>query len=377
MKIINSGNTYHIYDSYIKTSDKFNVGTYKINFSPQSGFSVSKTYDLKPIDSKIYGSHYEKLAKIEKSYDMFDRSLGVLLSGGKGIGKSLFVQLLAEKYIQKGYPVFIIDRSYPGLINYLDSIEQEIVVIFDEFEKNFYVDRDDNDCDSQEDMLSLLDGTSHQKRLYIATINEIDHISTYLINRPGRFHYHIRFNYPTYDEVIAYLKDETKGVSFDEIKKAAIFSQQTRVNYDMLRAIAFELNLGETFENAVKDLNIIKDKANAYDVFIQAKDGRKYKFKVYLDLLSHYDQFEILLENFNFVSEESSSKTASGLIKLNLRNHYSIQYYNDYMLLKPELFILTENTNIEESDDSEVIMDDDIESIKLYPDHYTDYYKYF
>ena len=42
-----------------------------------------------------------------------------------------------------------------------------------------------------------------------------------------------------------------------EINKVAAFSRKIKLNYDCLSAIALELNEGEAFEDAIKDLNII------------------------------------------------------------------------------------------------------------------------
>lgn len=64
-----------------------------------------------------------------------DRNLGVILSGDKGIGKSMFGRMLSEMAVASGYPVLIVDTYYPGISSYLDSIQQEVVVFFDEFDK--------------------------------------------------------------------------------------------------------------------------------------------------------------------------------------------------------------------------------------------------
>ena len=375
MKIINSGNTYHIYNDNVKTFDQFEPNTYKINFSPMSGFSIEKTQNLKPSENKVYGDHYQKIDKVIKTYDLMNRSLGILLSGDKGIGKSLFVQLLATKYIEKGYPVFIIDKSYPGLFNYIDSIQQEVVVIFDEFEKTF--DKYDDDVDSQHDILGLLDGTSSQKRLYLATINDLNSISSFLINRPGRFHYHFRFNYPSYDEVIQYLKETTSNVKESEIINAAIFSQQVKLNFDMLRAIAFELNLGESFEDAVKDLNIIAQNIAEYRIEIEMNDESKFEYRSHINLLDDNDHLEINLAEFELIPSKSSVYDASSLIQIDKEEKNSIQYTNEYIVIKPyqfELDVMDERIadGIKRQYDL-----NDVKSIKLYPDHYTDRLKYF
>ena len=44
------------------------------------------------VTEKAYGVHTEKLEKVMDSFKLFSRSLGVILSGDKGIGKSLFAK---------------------------------------------------------------------------------------------------------------------------------------------------------------------------------------------------------------------------------------------------------------------------------------------
>ena len=72
-----------------------------------------------------------------------------------------------------------------------------------------------------------------------------------MINRPGRFHYHFRFDYPTADEIEVYLRDKIDEKYYPEIKEVVNFSYKVKLNYDCLRAIAFELNSGEKFSEAI------------------------------------------------------------------------------------------------------------------------------
>ena len=45
------------------------------------------------------------------------------------------------------------------------------------------------------------------------------------------------------------------------------------MSYDCLRAIAIELNFGETLNEAMQDLNIIDGKDVYFDVCVRFKDG--------------------------------------------------------------------------------------------------------
>jgi ssDNA-binding Zn-finger/Zn-ribbon topoisomerase 1 len=125
------------------------------------------------------------------------------------------------------------------------------------------------------------------KKMYAITCNDIGKLSGYFISRTGRFHYHIRFEYPTPDEVEVYLKDKLDSEEHHiEIPKIVNFSLKTNLNYDSLRAIAFEINSGETFESAIKDLNIMKSDREVWEVVLTCNNGKSYRDNKYLDLFS-------------------------------------------------------------------------------------------
>lgn len=285
MQIVNTGSIYRIYDNSVQTSDKLPAQCYQVDFNPQAGFYLTKYDDIK-ISEKIYGVHLQKVQKILGSFKLVNRNLGVILSGDKGIGKSLFAKLLAARGIEEGYPLIIVNCYYPGIADFLVSIQQEVVVLFDEFDKTFSSKRDETNSinDPQTEMLTLFDGLSQGKKLFVITCNELRGLNDYLVNRPGRFHYHIRFEYPTDMEVKSYLEDQVPECMYSEINKVIAFSHKVNLNYDCLRAIAFELTLGSTFEDAIKDLNIIRIEKETYNAILYFKDGGHVKRTVYLDL---------------------------------------------------------------------------------------------
>ncbi len=285
MQIVNTGSVYRIYDNSVQTSDILPAQSYQVEFSPQAGFYLSK-YDDITISEKIYGVHIEKVQKVLNSFELFKRNLGVILSGDKGIGKSLFAKLLAAEGIKKGYPLIIVNCYYPGIADFLTSIQQEVVVLFDEFDKTFSGKREDSNSigDPQTEMLTLFDGLSQGKKLFVITCNDLRRLNDYLVNRPGRFHYHIRFEYPGDIEVRTYLEDKISPSMYGEIDKVVTFSRKINLNYDCLRAIAFELSLGNSFEEAIKDLNILRLEKESYTMILYFKDGGHVKRTAYLDL---------------------------------------------------------------------------------------------
>ena len=136
MQVLNTGTVYRIYDESMRAFTQLPPGVYKIAFNPMAGYSLIKSDPIE-INEKIYGNHLKKVEKVYNSFKVFPRNLGVILSGDKGIGKSLFAKLLSVKAIENGYPVIMCDTPYPGIADFLGSIQQEIVVLFDEFDKTF------------------------------------------------------------------------------------------------------------------------------------------------------------------------------------------------------------------------------------------------
>lgn len=278
MKIISVGNRYEIYDNELKVHDKLPSKNYVVRFSSMSGFYLEQSQEITIKEEKIYGIHNSKVHKVINSFKSFKRNLGVILSGNKGMGKSLFATLLSVEAIKNDLPLIIVDRYYSGIASYLDSINQECVILFDEFDKTFggFKARD-GEPDPQSTMLTLFDGLSQGKKMFVITCNELRSLNDYLINRTGRFHYHFRFEYPNIKEITEYLEDKLCKKYYHEIKNVVAFSRKVDLNFDSLRAIAFEINLGETFANAIKDLNIINLNNEQYYISAYFKNGNMAK----------------------------------------------------------------------------------------------------
>ena len=146
--------------------------------------------------------------------------------------------------------------------------------MFDEFEKTF---ADKDGISPQEEMLPLFDGLDGGKKLFVVTCNEVNKLNTYLLNRPGRFHYHFMLSNPTPDEIREYLIDKLEEQYHPLIKKVVGFAANTNITYDILRAIAFELNNGYPFEETLADLNISKEEAPRYDIIAEFADGTRWR----------------------------------------------------------------------------------------------------
>lgn len=89
MNIVNAGSRYQVYGEDVKTYKELPIATYSVGFNPMMGFWLIKHDDLAINEDTIYGNHARRAEKILKSFAASERNFGVILSGKKGIGKSL------------------------------------------------------------------------------------------------------------------------------------------------------------------------------------------------------------------------------------------------------------------------------------------------
>jgi hypothetical protein len=93
------------------------------------------------------------------------------------------------------------------------------------------------------------------------------------------------------------LLDEYKG-SIDQIVN---FAKTVNITYDYLRAIAFEINQGYTFEESLGDLNITRTSDVRFDMLITMNDGR-----VYTSYSQRIDLYAKSQEWFNAFGEKGA-----------------------------------------------------------------------
>ena len=153
-------------------------------------------------------------------------------------------------------------------VSFISSIKQECIIVFDEFEKVF-----DDDEGEQDALLSLFDGIDSGKKLYVITCNAVAGLSEYLLNRPGRFHYHFTFGTLTSEEIRGYLEDNLNNAAKSQLESVIQLGMVTGFTYDILRAITFELNQGYGLEETLQDLNVSQDDNLMLRIYIKFTNG--------------------------------------------------------------------------------------------------------
>ena len=282
MRVLNNGSRLSIIPSTANIADKLDARIYSLDFSKMAGFYLTES-SLPNSDERMYGRMPGKLYKIFKAFDSRSGNLGILLSGERGMGKSMFMRRVAKEAILRGLPVIKIDQPFDMLPSFIEQVDTPVVWLLDEFEKNFHkADTDDSDIDEQEkdtqrQFLSLLDGTVNTHHLFIVTRNDIGAVSKYFLNRPGRFYYHFEFSTPSDDDITEYLNDNLTNTDDAVIDKLLVYSKFTSLNFDMLKAIVQELNNGYELNETLEDLNIkSEERSNWLTVTAVTDTGVKY-----------------------------------------------------------------------------------------------------
>lgn len=161
------------------------TGTYDIQ---QDQFGNYELHHRPPfrLPEKIYGGHDGFSTRCLKTFRELGKGMAVLLSGNKGSGKTLTAKRMA---MESGMPVLTVGAPYSGVAfnAFLTDIPCPVMVLIDEFEKLY--DRGEN----RNNFLSLLDGASDNKHLFILTSND-PNIGEYFSNRPGRVRYHRKYS---------------------------------------------------------------------------------------------------------------------------------------------------------------------------------------
>ena len=181
---IRNGNNFNVAaENSVDIRPKLPVGNYIIKQDPYENLYLQLVDDFKPI-KKTYGSIVKDTQRIISTYHDRDTSTGVLLTGEKGSGKTLLAKNLSIALAAEDIPTIIINNAWTGdkFNKFLQDIEQECMILFDEFEKVY-------DSENQEVILTLLDGVFPSRKLFVLTCNDKWRIDSHMRNRPGRIFY--------------------------------------------------------------------------------------------------------------------------------------------------------------------------------------------
>lgn len=292
MNILIQGKKHSIISQF-QIEKKLDLGFYNLVWDSFGNISLEQLF-VPSLPEKFVDIKKSNRDIILAAYKATKTNIGVAFLGIKGTGKSVDAKKLV---IDSKLPVIVIDKPVPRNVDlslFLASIEQEIVVFIDEFGKNFK-SYDDSDADnqSQENLLSILDGiNSEYKRLFVFTTNE--NLNDFMINRPSRIKFLIHYDYLTVEETRILLKDKLINESYlpDLLENL----DTTNLTIDILFSIVGLINTINKPYSAFKDIfNYVV--SNTYE-FVAVKSGEKFFAKmegnvstgktVYIEGYGHY-----------------------------------------------------------------------------------------
>jgi hypothetical protein len=225
-------------------------GNYSIEVTPFGNYFFTKGSNFTQT-SKVYGSLTKVAERIFNTFLLRQSSTGAAFVGQKGSGKTQLSRLISMLGYEQGIPTIVVNSPIKGdfLGQILHSVQQPKIVLMDEFEKVF-------SRELQETVLSLFDGTSVSKTLFILTANDKWKLDTNLINRPGRVFYFLEFSGMEAQAVEEYIHECLNNqVHAPNLIKLA--NSLAGISFDTLKAIVEEMNrYDEDVLSSVKLLNI-------------------------------------------------------------------------------------------------------------------------
>lgn len=264
---VKSGNKYSVVaKETLNLCDRLPAATYSLGLDCTGQYFV-QTIDPFRVKGKIYGDTVKQSDRILQTFSDREASTGVLLVGEKGSGKTLLAKYISAEAAKQDIPTIVVNSNEYGekFNKFLQAIRQPCVILFDEFEKVY------SDNQEQEEMLTLLDGVYPSKKLFLLTCNDRWRINSHMRNRPGRIYYLINFTGLGQSFIEEYCQDNLEQKEHIE-KVCAIAQIFSAFNFDMLKGLVEEMNrYKETPQDAMKFLNTRPE----------FNDSKRYTFKLY------------------------------------------------------------------------------------------------
>lgn len=257
-----SGSNYIPADNASHTK-KIPPGIYK--FRPtMTGWYLERTANVFTFPYKLYGAVGNNvIERVSKAWNGLEGNLGIFMNGLKGTGKTVNAQLIANWGNSIGLPCLVVSEPIDVLQDVLQRLEQDMIVLFDEFEKT-------HSLEQQQHLLTTIDGMARNKfkRLFLFTTNN-PNVDENFIDRPSRIRYtwtYSNLQDDVIDEMIADMLNPKLNHFIPAIKDYI----NTRVvkSVDTIKAILGEVNLFEESPESFDGiLNLTKRAPKSFNVY--------------------------------------------------------------------------------------------------------------
>jgi len=224
------------------------VGIYTLEYAPLAPMYLSLKQPKFEFPYKLYGTSERFPERVVKKYRHSNANLGVLLCGLKGTGKTVEAELICN---MSGLPVILVAQDYDkgaDLIHFLSTVDQEVVVFIDEYEKIF---------GKADGLMSIMDGALNacQRRLFVLTANT-PYISDAMIDRPSRIHYLKKYGNLSDAIITEVVNDMLENKEYHQ-QVIEYLSVIDIVTIDIVKTVVAEVNLfNEPPQNFKNFLNV-------------------------------------------------------------------------------------------------------------------------
>lgn len=262
-----SGNRFDI-GSIESQKDLLDNGIYSLEIDARSGaLYLERLQDQFDFGYKLYGIQSNFIRRAITTYHNTTNNLGILLNGIKGTGKSVTAKMLCNEL---NLPVILINKGYGGIPDFINSIQQEVIVFIDEFEKVF---KSNDFQDNSTDLLTVMDGVldNGYRRVFLLTTNQL-RVNDNLIQRPGRVRYLKTFS-DLDKETIEMIVDDCLIHTEHKVELIKFISKLELITVDIVKAVVTEVNIHNESPEAFKDVFNVKEKQDKYIVY--EVDGEK------------------------------------------------------------------------------------------------------
>lgn len=261
-------------DAQLDVRERLPTGNYTICQNPMTKEYFLEESERFNLPRKLYGKtrrHGDRILETFQGREP-NSQIGVFLSGTKGSGKTLLAKYIANR---SGLPVIIVNTPFSDerFMRTIQGIEQEAVIVFDEFEKMY-------DKDAQESILTLFDGVyTARNKVMIITCNDKYSVRDFFHNRPSRLRYSINFTSLAIEFIEEYCADRLDDKGYLE-KILGVSGTCDEFNFDMLQTLVDELNrYGGDFDETLELLNVkpVGGSGGKWITTVSTNDGRRWK----------------------------------------------------------------------------------------------------
>lgn len=259
------GNSYRL-EEVTHQQEKIPVGVYRLEHNePFNYFYLDHVQDFFTFPYKIYGVETDFIKRVKKTWDNTATNMGVLLNGLKGTGKTVTAELICNEL---ELPVILVQKHYPGLVSFLNSVQQDIIVFIDEYEKIY------NKYDNA--LLSVMDGAfrTDSRKMFLMTTNDLT-IEKNMLQRPSRIRYIKAFSDLTLEVIMEVVDDK---LIHPELRDCTVkmISELPIITMDLVKSVIEEVNIHHEDPALFKDIfNVAGDQSEFYDVFTVDENGQR------------------------------------------------------------------------------------------------------